>query len=104
MITALNIDVKIDLFLKPDLTIERLSTREYMISRYFSCLKHEKRLRGTLVTIHLIYNHACMQEYLITTAVTVWNRQVTIQINHKRSSLQRRDKKDNRKKNYYANQ
>ena len=50
MITTLNIDVKIDLFLKPDLTIERLSTRENMISRYFSCLKDEKRLRGSLVT------------------------------------------------------
>ena len=50
MITTLNIDVKIDLLLKLDLTIEQLSTRENMMSRYFSCLKDEKRLRGGLVT------------------------------------------------------
>lgn len=96
MATTLYINVKIDLFLKINLTIERLSTKK-MISRrhfisqgpYFKNLKHEKehtknfRSKSISFMITLLYTgtEACIF------GIDSMSKNCIIQINQKRISF-----------------
>ena len=82
MTITLYIDVKIDLFIKINLTIGQPSTRKNMIWRrhfisqgpFLGSLKHEKNLKGSSLQIHFIQNHLHI-DILNFGGLCLWNWQ-----------------------------